>query len=398
MPEQYPQQPYRPDEMMEDEISLLDLAITLAKYKKQIIVAPVIVGILTALASLVMPSTYTADTQILPPQQQSSAASMIASQLGALGGMAGMAGSSLGIKNPNDTYIAMLKSRSLQDNMIKRFQLEKVYKTSTPGKTRASLTGATKVTTGKDGLITVSVEDRDPKRAAALANGYIEELQHFTQVLAVTEASQRRLFFEKQLQQTEQELSAAEVAMKQMQGTTGLTYLNMPAAAQMQAAAALQAQITMKEVQLGAMRTFATGSNPEYLKTQQEVSSLRSQLSKVETGGVSGGKVPASSIEYARKVRDVKYYQALYDLLVKQLDMARLDEAKDGSIIQVIDKAIPPEQRSKPKRAQMVLIAALAAGFLTVLWAFINEALQNAKKDTENGERLKQLQHLLRWK
>jgi uncharacterized protein involved in exopolysaccharide biosynthesis len=153
----------------------------------------------------------------------------------------------------------------------------------------------------------------------------------------------------------------------------------------------------MKEVELGAMRTFATSQNAEYRKTQQEVSSLRSQLSKIETGAVGGDKQSTTSIDYARKVRDVKYFQALYDLLIKQLDMAKLDEAKDGSIIQVLDKAEVPERKSKPKRSQIILISAFAAGFIAILLAFITEAVQKAKKDVEQTERFKQLKQFLLW-
>jgi tyrosine-protein kinase Etk/Wzc len=216
---------------IDDEISLFDLAITLAKHKKIILGAPVVAAIIAAIFSLLSPNIYTADTLVLPPQQQSSASAML-SQLGALSGLAGGAiGSAGGIKNPNDTYIAMLKSRTLQDNMIKRFKLQAVYKTKTPDKTREALKGATTVKVGKDGLITISVDDKNPQRAALLANGYVDQLQLMTQVFAVTEASQRRLFYEKQLQQAKQSLGDAEIAMKQLQEKTGLLKLDDQATA-----------------------------------------------------------------------------------------------------------------------------------------------------------------------
>jgi uncharacterized protein involved in exopolysaccharide biosynthesis len=394
MTEQVQSMQDRSDNIMDDEFSLIDLAIMLAKHKKTILGASLITGVLTAIYSLFVPAIYTSDTQILPPQQQSSAAAMIASQLGAL---SGMAGSSLGIKNPNDTYIAMFKSRSLQDNMIRRFQLQKVYHTDTPGETRIALTAATKVTSGKEGFITVSVDDTDPKRAAAIANGYIEELQNLTQVLAVTEASQRRLFYQKQLLQAKQELSDAEIGLKQIQEQTGLIKLDAQAAATVAATANLKAQVAMKEVQLGAMRTFATVNNPEYIRIQQELGGLRAQLSKVETGSVSPGKVPEAGLEYMRKTRDLKYYETIYELLAKQFEMAKLDEAKESSLIQVLDKAIPPEKRSSPKRTQMVLIASFAAGFVAVIWAFITEALEKAKEDKEQEDRFATLRSYLRW-
>ncbi len=377
---------------IDDEISLFDLAITLAKHKKLILGAPLVAAIIAAIFSLLSPNIYTADTQILPPQQQSSASAML-SQLGALSGMAGAAG----IKNPNDTYIAMLKSRTLQDQMIKRFKLQALYKTKTPGQTRGALAGATTVKVGKDGLITISVDNQNPQRAAQLANGYVDELQLMTQLFAVTEASQRRLFFEKQLLQAKQTLGDAEIAMKQLQEKTGIIQIDAQAGAIISEVAGLKAQIAMNEVELGAMRTFATGNNPDYIKTQQIVTGLRAQIAKLETGTVTTAKIPEAGLQYIRKTRDLKYAETIYELLAKQFEMAKIDEAKESSVIQVLDKAIVPEQKSKPKRSMMVLISALATGFIATLWAFITEALQNAKKDTETKTQLSTLKSHLRW-
>ena len=381
-----------PETKQDDEISLIDLAITLAKHKKLIIGAPLIVAIVVAIYSFFIPPTYTADVQMLPPQQQSSASAML-SQLGAFGGMGGAAG----IKNPNDTYVAMLKSRTIQDSMIKRFKLQSVYKTKTPEKTRGALNGATKVTVGKEGIIGISVDDESPQRAAILANGYVDALQQMTQIFAVTEASHRRLFYEKQLLQAKHNLGDAEIALKQLQEKTGIIHLDSQAQLGIGTAANIKGQIAMKEVELGAMRTFATGNNPDLVRTQQTISGLQAQLAKIETGTVSSSKVPETGLEYIRKTRDFKYAETIYEVLAKQFEMAKIDEAKESSVIQVLDKAMPPEQKSKPKRSMMVLIAALATGFLTILYAFIKEALQNAKKDTETEVQLTTLKKTLRW-
>jgi len=380
-------------EPIDDEISLLDLAITLAKHKKLVLGAPFVVAVVVAVMTLFMPNIYTADTQILPPQQQSSASSLLG-QLGALNGIAGAAG---GIKNPNDTYVAMLKSRKIQDNMIRRFNLQKFYKTKTLGKTRESLAGATNISLGKDGLITVQVDDLDPKRAAQLANGYVDALQQITQVFAVTEASQRRLFFEKQLMQAKQNLSDAEINLKQLQEKTGIIQLDVQAQQIIGTAAGLKAQIAMKEVELGGMRTFATGNNPDYIRMQQTLAGLRAQLSKIETGATTSGNVPEAGLEYMRKVRDLKYAETIYDALIKQFEMAKIDEAKESSVIQVLDIAVVPENRTKPKRSITVLFSAAATGILAILWAFIAEAIQNAGKDNEKKVQIQTLRKYLRW-
>jgi len=382
-----------PVEPTEVEINFLDLAITLAKHKKLIFSAPLLAAVVAAVFSLFQPNIYTADTQILPPQQQSSASALLG-QLGALSSIAGGAG---GIKNPNDTYLAMLRSRTLQDNMIRRFKLQAVYETKTPERTRQVLTGSTQVSTGKDGLITVSVDDMEPKRAAMLANGYIEELQKLTQVFAVTEASQRRLFYEKQLLQAKESLSDSEIALKQLQEKTGIIQLDSQAGAVVKAAADLKAQIAMKEVELGAMRTFATGNNPDYLRTQQILGGLRGQLEKIETGTVTSNKVPEAGLEYIRKVRDLKYAETIYEVLSKQFEMAKIDEAKQSSVIQVLDKAVVPEQKSKPKRSMMVLIAGVATGFIAIIWSIVIESLHNAQNEIKIKAQLQSLRNLLRW-
>lgn len=396
MPEHLPDPNSRNEEIIDDEISLLDLAIVLARHKKSIILSPLIAGVLVFALTFAIPNTYTAETKILPPQQQqSSTAALLASQLGAL---SGMAGSSLGLKNPNDMYVGMLKSRTASDNLIRRFQLQKVYNKKTLTDTRKQLVKASDIVSGKDGLITVSVEDRDPKRAAALANAYIGELQKLTEVFAVTEASQRRLFYEKQLFRAKQQLSDAEIALKQTQEKTGLIKLDAQAQALVQSVAVLRSQIAMKEVQLSAMRTFATGGNPDYIRVRQEIAGLRAQLSKVETGSVTTSKAPEAGLDYIRKMRDLKYYETLYELLAKQFEMAKLDEAKESSVIQVLDKAIAPEKKSKPKRSLIAALAAIAVGFGAILRAFITEGLKSAKEDDENAARLLLLRQLLKWK
>ncbi len=377
----------------DDEISLIDLAITLAKHKKLILGVPLITGVLVAFLTFFIPNSYTATTQIMPPQQQSGASAL----LGQLGALSGLAGASAGIKNPSDTYVAMLKSRTVSDNLINRFQLQVVYKKKLFSDTRKVLEKASSIIAGKDGLIAVQVDDKDPKRAADMANAYVEELQKLTQVLAVTEASQRRLFFEKQLLLAKQALGDAEISLKQVQEKTGLLQLDAQAQALIRAGAELKGQIAMKEVELGAMRTFATGNNPDYIRIQQLVSGMRTQLAKIETGSVSTSKAPEAGLEYLRKVRDLKYAETVYELLTKQYEIAKIDEAKEGSLIQVLDKALVPDKKSKPKRSLIIILATISAGFLTILYAFIKEALQNAKQDSQTQAQLQALKNTLRW-
>lgn len=389
----------------DEDINLLDLLIVLAKHKKRIIGTSFIVAVLAAGASLVMPNIYVADTKILPPQQAQSSATAILGQLGALGGLAG---NSLGIKNPTDIYVGMLGSRTIGDRLIDRFDLAKVYETKLHSDTLKVLAGATSIATGKDGLISIQVEDENPKLAAAVANAYVEELQKLMLTMAVTDAAQRRAFFEKQLQQAKQNLSDAEVALKKVQEKTGLIRLEGQAEAIISTAANIKAQIASKEVELGAMQTFATAKNPDYIRIQQELSGLRAQLTKVETGSNKGNgdiavatkQVPEVGLEYVRRVRDVKYNEAIFEVLAKQFEIAKIDEAKDSATIQVLDKAVEPDRKSKPKRAAMVLLAAVISGFLAICWAFAKEWADSVKHraGSEEYARVTMLRAALRWK
>ncbi len=383
----------------EEEISLLDLLIVLAKHKKLILGLPLLAAILALGVSLLLPNIYTATTKIMPPQQGQSSA---LAALGQLGALAGGAGGALGIKNPNDTYVAMIKSRRVADNLIDRFKLKERYETKTRAATYTVLDGVTNISAGKDGIITIEVDDKVPKQAAELANAYVDELYKVTQVLAVTEASKRRLFFEKQLDNSRNELSNAEDALRQTQETSGVLDVGAQSKALIEAIGNIRAQVAAKEVQLGAMRTFATEQNSDYVRAQQELTGMRVQLSKLEKVGEPGlmptGKMPEAGLGILRKIRDVKYYETLFELLGKQYQMARIDEARDASIIQVLDKAVPPELKSRPKRSLIVILATLAAGFLGVILAFLKEANEKAKQDPEQVVRLDRFRKHMAWR
>lgn len=387
----------------EDEISLLDLAVVLAKHKEVVLGLPFAAAAVAALVSLLMTPIYTASARILPPQQSQSATAAL---LGNLGALTGIVPSSLGIRNPADLYVGMLQSRTVADQLISRFDLQKLYETKTLDDTRRGLKDKTSVRAGRDGIITIEVEDTDPKRAAEMANAYVEELDKLTQSLAVTEAAQRRLFFEKQLKQAKDNLAEAEVELKKTQEQTGLIKLDEQGRAIIEAVANLRAQVAAKEVQLTAMRSFATERNPDYIRVQQELAGLRAQLLRLEKTNTAGGgdifvptgKVPESGLEYIRKLREVKYHETLFELLAKQFEVAKADEAKDAGFVQVVDKAVPPDKKSKPKRALIVIFTAVVAAFLAVVWAFVREAGERARRDPDRAARLEALRAYLRFK
>ncbi|MCQ4143603.1 Wzz/FepE/Etk N-terminal domain-containing protein [Vogesella sp. AC12] len=348
----------------EEEIDLRDIAATLMRQKSWIIGCTAGAGAIALIASLLMTPIYTATTTILPPQQQSNS---IAAALGSLGALAG-AGGMAALKNPNDLYVGMLESQTVADRLIEQFALRQRYQQETLVGTRKALVNASNINAGKDGLISVSVDDADPAFAAKLANAYIDELKKLSQNLAVTDGAQRRLFFEKQLEKVKQDLSRADVSLKQRQEKTGLLQPEGQIKAIIDNVATFKAQIATKEVQLSAMRSFATEQNPDYLRTQQEITAMQKQLAQLERGQLSAGdivvptgKLPESGLAYIRALREVKYQETLFELMSKQFEMAKLDEARDSALIQVLDVATTPDYRSKPKR-MLIVLAGTALG------------------------------------
>lgn len=382
----------------EDEVSLLDLLIVLAKHKWLVLGLPGAAAIVSVIVALSLPNIYTGTTKILPPQQTQSTSAVLA-QLGNLAGLVG-GGAASGLKNPNDLYVGMLKSRTVADNLIQRFELDKVFDRQYQSETRKELGKVTSIVAGKDGIITVEVDDSDPKRAAHLANGYVDELFKLTKVLAVTEASQRRLFFERQLEQAKDNLTKAEVFTRLALAKGGLVQVEGQGRVMAETTARLRAQITVKEIQIGAMRTFATDQNPELQRSQKEVETMKQELARIE--GTSGSRSSAPQenngrgIDNLNLLRDLKYYEATYELLAKQFEIAKIDEAKDSAIIQVMDKAITPDRKSKPRRALIVLFWSFAAGVAAVLLAFIAEAVSRSKADPRQADRLARLRAYFR--
>ena len=381
----------------EDEISIIDLLIVIAQRKRRVLAITAGFAVLAIIVSLLLPIHYTATVTLLPPQQSSSIGSMLASQLGSLGGMASMAGGSLGIKNSNEMYVSMIRSRTVEDSMVQRYGLMDEYHVKFLSYARKAFEDHTLVDgSGKDGLIHLSVNDKDPRRAAELANGYVEQFRMLSEHLAIGEAAERRLFFQQQLEQAKDKLADAEEALKRTEQKTGLIQLDSQARALIESAAALRAQITEKEVQIKSMETFATGQNAQVIQAQQELDGLRAALARLggnEADPDSGmvvpkGMVPEAGLEYARKLRDVKYYETIFDILARQFEMAKLDEAREGAVIQVVDPAIPPDRRSFPKRGYIVMGATVAGFFLALIFVVLQAAFENLKRDPETRQKL----------
>ena len=367
----------------DDEISLLDLLQVVADNLRLLVVGPLLAGLLALAYSFTITPTFTATTKFMPPQQQQSGAAAMLAGLGALGGLAGAAG---GIKNPADQYVAFLKSRSVQDVLLDRFKLMDRYESKFREDARNALGGSIQIASGKDGFITIDASDKEPIFAAQLANAYVEELGKLLNRLAVTEAQQRRLFFEKQLTNAKDNLVKAEQALK-ASGVNSSALKATPGAA-VESMAKLKASITVQEIKLASMRGYLTESAPDFKQAQTELAAMRAQMVRAEK------EEPASNrgdSDYIARFRDFKYHETLFELFARQYEMARIDESREGAVIQVLDSAQPPERKSKPKKAQMAMMTTFAAGFALLLFIFVRQALRNAGRVPEMAEKLVRL-------
>lgn len=368
----------------DDEISLLDLLQVIVENLRLLVLVPLAAGLLALGISFAIAPTFTATTKFLPPQQQQSGAAAMLQSLGALGGLAGAAS---GIKNPNDQFVAFMQSNAVEDALIKRFKLMERYESEFNSDARIALKAVTKIASGKDSLITVQVDDEEPAFAAQLANGYVEELGSLLSRLAVTEAQQRRVFFEKQLKQAKDGLTQAEQALQ----ATGINSSALKARPELAVAAVaqLQAQIAAQQIKLASMRGYLTESAPDFKQAQTELAALRGQLGKAEKSSTE----PAGNgdVDYIARYRDFMYYQTLFDLFAKQFEMAKLDESREGAVIQVVDIAQPPERKSKPKKALIAVLTTLAVGFALLLFVFVRSALRGASQDPETTQKLARL-------
>jgi uncharacterized protein involved in exopolysaccharide biosynthesis len=330
----------------EDGIGLLDLVSILATRWRLLVAGPLVAGIAAFGIASIIPPTFTAQTTFLPPQQQQNAA---ASALASLGALAGLAGGAAGIKTPGDQYVALMQSVNVEDRIVERFKLMELYESKYRFEARKTLKKNARITLGKkDGLITVEVDAPQPQLAAEIANQYVAELRRLSGELALTEAQQRRSFFETELKRTRLKLTEAQQVLQSSGFNAGALRAEPKAAAE--GYARIKAEVTAAEVRLQTMRRAMADSSPEVQQQTTLLSALRAQLTKLE-----GSASTQNDADYISRYREFKYQETLFDLFAKQYELARMDESREGALIQVVDVATPPEYKSKPKRALLAV-------------------------------------------
>lgn len=364
----------------------LELLLVLSQRWRLLLLGPLAIGVATLGASYLITPSFTARTSFLPPQQQQSAA---ASALASLGGLSNLLGGAVGGRTPADQYVALLQSTTVADHLIDKFDLLKVYDKEFRFEARKELAKNSRMVAGKkDGIIVLEVDDESPARAADMANRYVDELRLLTNQLALTEAKQRRVFFEDHLKHTRERLEQAQRAL-QASGFNQESLKAEPKAAA-EGYAKLKAEVTTAQARLDSLRKNLTESATEVQQAEAAMAVLKGQLALIEVNTTQG-----ASPDYVGKYREFKYQEALFEQFSRQYELARIDESREG-LLQVIDKAQPPEKKSWPKRALMA-IAGTVAGFILLLsWVLASHRWRQTAAQPDGAQRLERLRAALR--
>jgi tyrosine-protein kinase Etk/Wzc len=308
------------------------------------------VGIVTLVAlvvSLLLPKWYSARAVLLPPSDEE--ATLSVSQLipHGLGGVRLPGAPSLA-----DVFVSVLKSRSVGDRLVTRFDLVRRYGQHDAEKALKELESHTKLAMGDEGTISISVEDRDPKIAAAIANAYVEELDNFNRLTRTSSARRTREFIEERLQVVQRDLAAAENSLSSYQQQKNLALLSPEARGQAEIGANIMAQKLALEVKLNVLRQSLVESSEEVRRVKEELTAVERQL----------GTLPQAGVATMRLWRDLKVQEQLFELLTAQLEEARIRETRDTPTVQVLDPAVPPLHKSRPKRSLVVLAGMVLGG------------------------------------
>lgn len=384
----------------QEEINGLDYVIVILKHKEFLIKATLLSFVVSLVIAFLIPPVYLAETRILPPQTAaSSMASVFSTQMGAIG----LSPTGLGVKTPNDLYLALLKTKPVAEFVINRCGLLTYYGTNSLDSVRQTLfNNLVARDDKKSGILTIGYKAGSPEKAADIANAFVAGLQTLNNTLAVTEAGQRRLFFEEQLKISKERLIASEEALKSFQQRTGTIKIDDEAKAAIGSASELRAKISAKEVQMRIMRTYATPENPDLLKLQSEIEALRVELQRMESKADSVndslrsvGRISSLETEYLRRMREFKHAEAMYEVFVKQYSAAKIDESRDAGIVQIIELADAPLGRHSPSRRRIVLLStvltflcAIGISFLRNYWDNLNRYAQFAQNYKDLGQYL----------
>ncbi len=378
----------------EDGINLIDFLLVLLKRKGLIFKVVCSVFVLSVIVSLFLPKSYVATARILPPQENESSTSELLSQVsGSLGGLAssilGGGGSSSYI------YIGILGSRTVADNLINKYDLKKLYDKKYMADVYKELSAMSSFDVDSNSqIISISVEDCDPQRAADMANSYVKELDTVNKTLNITEGQRKRIFLEKRLKKVREDLNKAETDLKTFQEKYKLVSLDDQAKAIIEGAAEIKAQIIESQTELKVLKDFGTTKQNEAVRLQAKIAELQSQLDRIESGSndkdnngfyIPFSKLPDLGMQLADLMREAKIQENVFELLTSQYEMTKIEEAKDVNTIQMLDKAVPPDKKAKPRKSLIVILSTFVAFFLSIFLAFFLEFVEKIKTEDEEN-------------
>lgn len=401
-----------PPDYAEDEIRLTDLLLVLLKRKRMIFLLVGLAIVCSVVYSLLLPNIYTATARILPPQRGDAGFAGFLPTGGALEGL----GLGIGAKSSADVFTGILESRTVADILIERFNLHEIYKQKLKDTLYTALAGHTKIQMlRKTQIITVSVDDKDPKLASELANAYVDALDQVNRRVNTTEGHRKRLFLEDRLEKVKKDLVTAELAHKEFQEKHKLIAIDAQARAAIEGAARIKGEIIVAQTELEVLKQFGTVRQNEAIMLKSKIAELENQLARIETGKLEKNprqekgmgreasdfyipfsELPELGLQLARLSREAKIQEKVFELLTSQYELAKIEEAKDVNTIQVLDRAVPPDRKSKPKRSNIVVLSAVVVFFLSVFLAFFLEYVKRLK--TDDQERYYQIASHLRFR
>ena len=379
----------------EDEINLLDYWRVLRK-RSWLIFGLVSLSVLSAglLSYFVLPKIFESTATIIAPKESAGGSAGLAAALAATGAGQFLGGILPATGSNRDTFVAILKSRTMAQDQVDRFKLMEYYKAKYAEAAIKALQGATDISVSREGVISVKVADKDPKLAADIANAYVVNLDRMFAKLGTTDASRQRAFVAERLETTERALRQAEDALKRFQEKHEAIVIQEQAKTALETSARLKGEIIANEVALEVMRSFATESNPQLQQQKRRVEEMKRQLGQMEygagmevpfgEGNPSGSrraiqvpftKMPELGTELVRLIRDVKVQETVYTLLTQQFEQAKIMEARDTPVVQVLDRAVPAERKSRPSTILNMAIAGTLSLFVAIFLAFFLEYL-----------------------
>lgn len=361
-----------------------------SKWAKFIVRTAVLVCAATAIILFLLPNWYTATTSILPAERESSFMGLASSILQGVGLMGGQEMVLPAFSTPSHVYASILRSRTVVETMVQKYNLKKRYKSRTTEEAIKDCLSHTRIRVGPEGIVTLSFEDTDKKRAADVANSFVEELNRINQKVSSSRARSTRIFMEERLSETNRALQQAEDSLRTFQEKNKAISLDEQMKAQIQNVAVLEGRLAMAEIELGLLRKTLSPEHPEIMRKEMEISEIKRKINTINTGTPGSGeygtlalpfaRVPGLALEYGKLLRDVKIQETLFGLLTEQHEHAEIQEAKDTPTIQILDVAKVPEKKSRPKRLIILAIAGGLSVVFSMLYAAAFEHIQTLKE------------------